>query len=151
MHCDTELSVQVDLLIRAHDCFSIGCNIDGIAMVLELAHKLSDTLNKEKEFKLMVRLLTGIRRFREMSYIIDILVYNNEFETLLSKNVEKEEQFKTALLDYLKKYHSNDTDKLRMVAGKFLMHREQAKAIEEQAKLLVRSLKKRKLGELWEL
>lgn len=24
-----------------------------------------------------------------MSYIIDILVYNNEFETLLSKNVEK--------------------------------------------------------------
>lgn len=46
--------MQVDLLIRAHDCFSIGCNIDGIAMVLELAHKLSDTLNKEKEFKLMV-------------------------------------------------------------------------------------------------
>lgn len=50
----TELSVQVDLLIRAHDCFSIGCNIDGISMVLELAHKLSDTLNNEKEFKLMV-------------------------------------------------------------------------------------------------
>ena len=48
------LSVQVDLLIRAHDCFSIGCNIDGIAMVLELAHKLSDTLSNEKEFKLMV-------------------------------------------------------------------------------------------------
>lgn len=46
--------MQVDLLIRAHDCFSIGCNIDGIAMVLELAHKLSDTLNNEKEFKLMV-------------------------------------------------------------------------------------------------
>ena len=46
--------MQVDLLIRAHDCFSIGCNIDGIAMVLELAHKLSDTLNTEKEFKLMV-------------------------------------------------------------------------------------------------
>ena len=73
-------------------------------MVLELAHKLSDTLNNEKEFKLMVscygnlydhvlavkvKLLTGIRRFREMSYIIDILVYNDEFETLLSKNVDK--------------------------------------------------------------
>ena len=75
--------------------------------MLELAHKLSDTLNNEKEFKLMVscygnhdciiihtcgckvRLLTGIRRFREMGYIIDILVCNNEFETLLSKNVEK--------------------------------------------------------------
>ena len=36
-----------------------------------------------------MKLLTGIRRFREMSYIIDILVYNDEFETLLSKNVEK--------------------------------------------------------------
>ena len=46
--------MQVDLLIRAHDCFSIGCNIDGIATVLELAHKLTDTLNNEKEFKLMV-------------------------------------------------------------------------------------------------
>ena len=36
-----------------------------------------------------MKLLTGIKRFREMSYIIDILVYNDEFETLLSKNVEK--------------------------------------------------------------
>lgn len=36
-----------------------------------------------------MRLLTGIGRFREMSYIIDILVYNHEFETLLSKNAEK--------------------------------------------------------------
>ena len=34
-----------------------------------------------------------------------------------------------------------------MVAGKFLMYREQAKAIEEQAKSLVKSLKKKKLGE----
>jgi len=36
-----------------------------------------------------VRLLTGIGRFREMSYIIDVMVYNDEFETLLSKNAEK--------------------------------------------------------------
>lgn len=34
-----------------------------------------------------------------------------------------------------------------MVAGKFLMYREQAKAIEEQARSLVRSLKRKKLGE----
>ena len=109
-----------------------------------------------------MRLLTGIGRFREMNYIIDILVYNHKFETLLSKNAEKvinemfsillslillqEEQFKTALLDYLKKYHTNDSEKLQMVAGKFLMYREQAKAIEEQARLLVKSLRRRKLG-----
>lgn len=35
-----------------------------------------------------------------------------------------------------------------MVAGKFLMHREQAKAIEEQARSLVKSLKRKKLGKL---
>ena len=58
----------------------------------------------------------------------------------------KEEQFKTALLDYLKKYHNTDGEKLRMVAGKFLMYREQAKAIEEQARSLVKSLKRKKLG-----
>jgi len=49
-----ELSVQVDLLIRSHDCFSIGCNIDGIAKVLEQAHNITNTLNEEKEYKLMV-------------------------------------------------------------------------------------------------
>lgn len=59
----------------------------------------------------------------------------------------KEEQFKTALLDYLKKYHSTDTEKLRMVAGKFMMYREQGKAIEGQARSLVKSLRRRKLGE----
>jgi len=108
-----------------------------------------------------VRLLTGVGRFRELSYIIDILVSHDEFETLLSKNAEKvthyltptlyitlqEEQFKTALLDYLKKYHNSDSEKLRMVAGKFMMHREQAKAIEEQAKMLVKSLRRKTLGE----
>ena len=59
----------------------------------------------------------------------------------------QEEQFKTALLDYLKKYHNSDSEKLRMVAGKFMMHREQAKAIEEQAKMLIKSLRKKTLGE----
>jgi len=59
----------------------------------------------------------------------------------------QEEQFKTALLDYLKKYNNSDSEKLRMVAGKFMMHREQAKAIEEQAKRLVKSLKRRTLGQ----
>ncbi len=38
---------------------------------------------------LQVRLLTGIGRFHEMSYIIAQLLENDEFESLLHKGVEK--------------------------------------------------------------
>ena len=36
-----------------------------------------------------VRLLTGIGRFHEMSYILKLLMENDQFESLLHTNMEK--------------------------------------------------------------
>ena len=43
------------------------------------------------------------------------------------------EQLRVALLDYLRKYHRHDNEKMQMVALKFGMYRELAQAREEQA------------------
>ena len=46
----------------------------------------------------------------------------------------QEEQLQVALMDYLRKQHPDDHEKMQMVSLKFGMFRELAKTTEEQAK-----------------
>ena len=55
--CCTGIAIQVELLIRAHDCFTVGCYVDGIAEVLHVAQQWVNTLVDAHSFKTMV----GIR------------------------------------------------------------------------------------------
>ncbi len=48
------LQIQVELLIRAHDCYTLGCCVDGIAEVLVVARQWTNTLIRGKRYKLMV-------------------------------------------------------------------------------------------------
>lgn len=52
-----------------------------------------------------------------------------------------------ALMDYLRKHHGNDHEKMQMVALKFGMFRELAKTREDQAKKDLRKIHSRHLGE----
>ncbi|TRY98845.1 hypothetical protein DNTS_027858 [Danionella cerebrum] len=91
----------VELLILAHDCFSVSCNMEGIVRVLQASRVLSHThLTHGDTHGLLVRLLTGIGRYSDMTYL------------------------KTALLDYIKRCLPGDSEKYNMVALCFSMCRE---------------------------
>ena len=46
--------MQVELLIRSHDCYSLGCSVDGIAEVLKVCRDVTYRLYRKKLYKLMV-------------------------------------------------------------------------------------------------
>ena len=49
------LSVEVELLIYAHDCHTLACNMEGISAVLRAAQSLVELLHTAEEYNLMVR------------------------------------------------------------------------------------------------
>ncbi|KAK5901569.1 hypothetical protein CesoFtcFv8_006924 [Champsocephalus esox] len=152
-----ELSCIVELLIVAHDCFSLTCNMEGIVRVLQAARHLSHAhLAPREHYGLLVRLLTGIGRYNEMTYVFDLLHQNHRFEMLLRKKMDTDRgqssSLKTALLDYLKRCLPADSEKHNMVALCFSMRREigenhemaartQLKIIESQAWVVTPELK----------
>ncbi|XP_026166506.1 spatacsin [Mastacembelus armatus] len=152
-----DLSCIVELLIVAHDCFSLTCNMEGIVRVLQAARHLSHTyLAPREQYSLLVRLLTGIGRYNEMTYVFDLLHQNHRFEMLLRKKVDTDgrqsSSLKTALLDYIKRCLPADSEKHNMVALCFTMRREigenhemaartQLKIIESQAWVVTPELK----------
>ncbi|XP_035497750.2 spatacsin isoform X3 [Scophthalmus maximus] len=161
-----DLSCIVELLVAAHDCFSLTCNMEGIVRVLQAARHLSHAyLAPGEHYSLMVRLLTGIGRYNEMTYVFDLLHHNHRFEMLLRKKVDMDRgqvdthththtscSLKTALLDYIKRCLPADSEKHNMVALCFSMRREigenhemaartQLKIIESQAWVVTPDLK----------
>ena len=48
------LEVHVELLIRAHDCFTLSCNMEGISDVLRAARLWNVKLIHSKSYSLMV-------------------------------------------------------------------------------------------------
>ncbi|KAL7401647.1 hypothetical protein ABVT39_002603 [Epinephelus coioides] len=152
-----DLSCIVELLIVAHDCFSLTCNMEGIVRVLQAARHLSHAyLAPGEHYSLLVRLLTGVGRYNEMTYIFDLLHQNHRFEMLLRKKMDMDRgqssSLKTALLDYIKRCLPADSEKHNMVALCFSMRREigenhemaartQLKIIESQAWVVTPDLK----------
>lgn len=72
----------------------------------------------------MVRLLTGIGRYNEMTYIFDLLHQKHYFEVLMRKKLDPTGTLKTALLDYIKRCRPGDSEKHNMIALCFSMCRE---------------------------
>ena len=63
-HLHADLTIQVEFLIRAHDCYTLGCSVGGIADLLVTAQSTTSKLVDGKHFKLMV----GIDFFTIVSY-----------------------------------------------------------------------------------
>ncbi|XP_030353293.1 spatacsin [Strigops habroptila] len=120
-----ELSCIAELLILAHSCFSLSCHMEGITRVLQAARLLMDEyLAPNEEFGVMVRLLTGIGRYNEMTYIFELLHEKHYFEVLMRKKLDPSGTLKTALLDYIKRCRPGDSEKHNMIALCFSMCRE---------------------------
>ncbi|XP_038186655.1 spatacsin [Arvicola amphibius] len=120
-----ELSCTTELLILAHHCFTFTCHMEGIIRVLQAARMLTDNhLAPKEEYGLVVRLLTGIGRYNEMTYIFDLLHQKHYFEVLMRKKLDPSGTLKTALLDYIKRCRPGDSEKHNMIALCFSMCRE---------------------------
>uniref|UniRef100_A0A8C8R5G6 SPG11 vesicle trafficking associated, spatacsin n=1 Tax=Pelusios castaneus TaxID=367368 RepID=A0A8C8R5G6_9SAUR len=120
-----ELSCTTELLILAHKCFSLTCHMEGIIRVLQTARLLTEEhLAPHEEYGLVVRLLTGIGRYNEMTYIFDLLHEKHYFEVLMRKKLDPSGTLKTALLDYIKRCRPGDSEKHNMIALCFSMCRE---------------------------
>ncbi|XP_052830059.1 spatacsin isoform X2 [Octopus bimaculoides] len=139
------LTVQTNMLILAHHCHTSACNMEGISNVLRAARVLNQRLSQAEEFNLMISLLTGVGRFNEMTYIFDALKQHHQFELLMRKGMEKEDQLRSAILDYLKRFHPNDSDSYTMVALNFTMFREIGQMLEELAQKNLDILKRKPL------
>ena len=163
----TGLNLEVELLVRAHECHTLACNMEGIAAVLRNGRLLTSALAESRDYMLMVtcysvpwsikftnfnrvfvnfasfiqsfvkvtsfsypacfcnlvllfglqetekqtklsfdctispnscltmffslqvRLLTGVARFHEMSYIFDTLFEHEHFELLCRRGIDK--------------------------------------------------------------
>ncbi|XP_066052716.1 spatacsin isoform X2 [Chamaea fasciata] len=120
-----ELSCITELLILAHSCFSLTCHMEGITRVLQAARLLTEEhLAPKEEFGLVVRLLTGIGRYNEMTYIFELLHQKHYFEVLMRKKLDPSGTLKAALLDYTKRCRPGDSEKHNMIALCFSMCRE---------------------------
>ncbi|KAI0210189.1 Spatacsin [Lamellibrachia satsuma] len=131
------LWVVVELLIYAHDCHTLACNMEGICAVLHGCRSVTTSLSLADEYNLMIHLLTGIGRFSEMTYVFDMLKQKHQFELLFRKGIEREDKLKVAILDYLKRSHPADTDTLTMVSLHYMLYRQIAQALEERAQGLL--------------
>ncbi|NWV24546.1 SPTCS protein, partial [Origma solitaria] len=120
-----ELSCITELLILAHSCFSLTCHMEGITRVLQAARLLTEEhLAPKEEYGLVVRLLTGIGRYNEMTYIFELLHQKHYFEVLMRKKLDQSGTLKAALLDYTKRWRPGDSEKHNMIALCFSMCRE---------------------------
>ncbi|KAM6308822.1 spatacsin [Aegotheles albertisi] len=120
-----ELSCITELLILAHNCFTLTCHMEGITRVLQAARLLTDEhLAPNEEYGLVVRLLTGVGRYNEMTYIFELLHEKHYFEVLMRKKLDPSGTLKTALLDYIKRCRPGDSEKHNMIALCFSMCRE---------------------------
>ncbi|KAK9871905.1 hypothetical protein WA026_015154 [Henosepilachna vigintioctopunctata] len=136
----SELSFIIELLIKAHDCFTADCNMEGISKVLNKSRKIIIRLVTLRSWKLIVRMLTGVARYSEMTYVFHILKENEQFEFLLMKGSRQDSALKTALLEYLKKYSPDNRDLYKMVALHFALFSEVGLLWERDAHTVIKNL-----------
>lgn len=122
-------TMRVEVLIRAHDCFSLAANMEGINMILQAAPGLTKTLVTNDLWSLLGRLLTGVKRYKEMAYIIDVMREHQQFERLLERPSDLNLKLQSSGLDktlvhFLHSNYPEDREMLRMVALHFLMFSE---------------------------
>ncbi|KAM4749057.1 spatacsin [Rhinophrynus dorsalis] len=140
----TEPHCIVELLISAHDCFSLTCHLEGIRRVLQACRHLTEIhLAPNQEYSLMVRLLSGIGRYNDMVYVFDILHKNQHFEVLLRKQLDTKGGLQTALLEYIKRCHPGDSEKHNMTALCFSLHRDIGHNHEHAALIQLRLIQSR--------
>lgn len=134
-------TICVELLIKAHDCFVHECYMEGIAWVLHRTKILNVVLTNAKSWSLIVKMLMGVGRYREMYYCFETLIKNNQFESLLGKfDKDRVRGLNQAIISYLRENCPESTEYYRLTALHFRMYKEIAQMWESEAKAIVTSV-----------
>lgn len=135
--------IYVELLIKAHQSFVHECSMEGIANVLNRAKVLNNVLAQAKSWSLIVRMLTGIGRYREMFFCFDTLIKNEQFESLLGQfDEEKTIGLRQAILGYLREYCEPQQGKelFKLAALHFMMYKDLAELWEREVEDILNNI-----------
>lgn len=131
-------TISVELLVKAHDCFLHECYMEGIALVLQRAKHLNTVLASAKSWSLIVKMLIGIGRYRDMYYCFETLIANDQFESLLGQfDEDRVNGLKQAIISYLHEHCPDNKDHYRLAALHFMMYKELAEMWESEANATV--------------
>eukprot|EP01125_Pyxidicula_operculata_P005766 TRINITY_DN2013_c0_g1_i1.p1 TRINITY_DN2013_c0_g1~~TRINITY_DN2013_c0_g1_i1.p1 ORF type:complete len:2987 (-),score=636.60 TRINITY_DN2013_c0_g1_i1:70-9030(-) len=141
---DLSYAIQVEILVHAHYCYLVSANLSGIDTVLDIIkQKVNDVYYPSKQFKLLVRLLTGTKQYTNLEYCLELLIQADQFEMILGKSSinddEGKRELQIALYHFLKSHHQED--KLKMLFLRFNMYRELAELLHEKAKDRLKKMK----------
>lgn len=127
--------ITVELLIKAHECFVHECSMEGIANILHRCKNTANILTTAKSWHLIVRLVLGVGRYRDMYYCFEKLIDNEQFESLLGQfDEERAIGLKEAIIKYLRENYPEDREKYRLAALHFQMYKELAQHAETEAR-----------------
>lgn len=129
-------TICIELLIKAHECFVHECYMEGIVWVLHRTKVMNTVLANAKSWSLIVKMLMGIGRYRDMYYCFDTLIQNDQFESLLGK-FNDDRGLKQAIISYLNENYPENTENYRLAALHFLMYKEIAQMWESEAKTII--------------
>lgn len=131
-------TICVELLIKAHDCFVHECYMEGIVWVLHRTKVMNTVLANAKSWSLIVKMLMGIGRYRDMYYCFETLIKHDQFESLLGQfDDDRIHGLKQAIISYLNENYPENTDNYRLAALHFLMYKEIAQMWESEAKAVI--------------
>lgn len=127
-------SQQVELLILSHHFYKSSACLDGVDVLVALAATRVDSYVSEGDFSCLARLMTGVKNFHALNFILGILIENGQLDLLLQKfstaidassgtatatataTAKVTRGFRMAVLTSLKQFNSNDVDAFSMVS-----------------------------------
>lgn len=134
-------TISVELLVKAHECFVHECYMEGIAGVLHRTRTMCTVLTAAKSWSLIVRMLMGVGRYREMYYCFETLIRHDQFESLLGQfDADRVRGLNQACISYLRECCPENGEYFRLAALHFRMYKEIAQMWEQEARGRVAAL-----------
>ncbi|GLT68925.1 hypothetical protein SLA2020_411170 [Shorea laevis] len=133
---------EVELLILSHHFYKSSSCLDGVDVLVALAATRVEAYVSEGDFPCLARLITGVRNFHALNFILGILIENGQLDLLLQKystaadintSTADVRRFRMAVLTSLKHFNPNDLDAFAMIYNHFDMKHETAALLESQA------------------
>jgi Spatacsin C-terminus len=121
---DANLRLHTELLVAAHEVLTKAGTLEGLARLLAACKTVSKALADAQDYHSLLRLLNGVGRYSELTFIFHLIKEADKMEILFGRGVEKDPKLKNAILNYLRKFHADDSNTFEMLAAAYSMHRE---------------------------
>jgi hypothetical protein len=133
--------IDVELLVRAYQCFTQAAARDGVEAVLRQLEERLPLFIRVRDVNLLTRILAGVRAYQRLQGIFDYFLSSDSFELLLQRNLRSAgPEYRAALAGYMLAKHPDKPAKLRMMFLAFNMNRELGDYLAQEAARTVRAV-----------